>query len=500
VKKKNTPILILLLLNTYAISQDIKNTAELLELDTQYCFIQFHEKDAALRLKRAFDKTDQGRVVICHYGASHIQSEIVTTHASRLLKQKFGDAGPGFMFPFSAADTYDGINYKTSHTGKWAFSKSYQLPPKIPLGIRGMTVETMDSTASVSIKLKEKLVSNDYEITILYEPHDSIPAFQVQIDTTKKYFNSKTLSQSSLGKITINHQGEISTLQICWKKDSLQKSENQTLRLYGLNIEHKKKQGLIYHPMGVGASPFQAVLHLEKLTTHAQIIKPDIIIIDYGTNNILYTNEVPKDLDKMVEFAVTNFRKLNPEVTIILTSTQDLFYKKKYIDAAIHYNQKMDSLAAINHCLYWNFYDLSGGFKRIKYWNEKGYAKDDFIHLTQKGYELKGNLLYKSIINTLQFIDQNPEANRWSMPVCMYAELLLEKDKKDKPKFATDNKKVGKPKREDGKSPKKHVHIVKSGDTLSKIASRNNTTVNKIKKLNGLTSDKLKIGQKLRIK
>ena len=116
-KKKITPTLILLLLSNYIISQEIKNSAELLELDTQYCFIQFHENEAAQKLKRAFDKTDQSRVVICHYGASHIQSEIVTTRASRLLKQQFGDAGPGYIFPFSAADTYDGINYKTSHTG-----------------------------------------------------------------------------------------------------------------------------------------------------------------------------------------------------------------------------------------------------------------------------------------------------------------------------------------------------------------------------------------------
>jgi len=45
-----------------------------------------------------------------------------------------------------------------------------------------------------------------------------------------------------------------------------------------------------------------------------------------------------------------------------------------------------------------------------------------------------------------------------------------------------------------------HIHYsVKSGDSLSKIAKNNNTTVTKIKELNSLTSDLIKIGQDLLI-
>jgi len=40
-------------------------------------------------------------------------------------------------------------------------------------------------------------------------------------------------------------------------------------------------------------------------------------------------------------------------------------------------------------------------------------------------------------------------------------------------------------------------HVVKKGDTLSSIARRHHLTVNELKRLNGLTSTKLKIGQRL---
>jgi LysM domain/N-acetylmuramoyl-L-alanine amidase len=43
-------------------------------------------------------------------------------------------------------------------------------------------------------------------------------------------------------------------------------------------------------------------------------------------------------------------------------------------------------------------------------------------------------------------------------------------------------------------------HTVVSGDTLYSLAQRYNTTVDKIKQLNNLTSDKLAIGQRLRVR
>lgn len=43
-------------------------------------------------------------------------------------------------------------------------------------------------------------------------------------------------------------------------------------------------------------------------------------------------------------------------------------------------------------------------------------------------------------------------------------------------------------------------HTVKKGETLGGIANRHHTTVKKLKQLNNLKSDKIKVGQVLRVK
>lgn len=477
-----------------AVAQSLAELTQFLELDTQYVFFQYNSAEAAQQFVRNMRKAENERVVICHYGASHIQSEIVTTRASSLLKDRFGNAGPGYVFPFTAADSYDGINYKSSHTGKWSFAKCYQIPPKLELGIRGMTVQTTDTAASVRMAFKTPLKEEAYEIHVFLERNDSTPGVEISIDTVKYRITSDRISSADSNFITLLHRGSIGSVGVKWMNDTLTAPRRRKLTFYGMSIEHALEKGLMYQPFGVGASPFQAVLYLDKMEEQAEVIRPDIVIIDYGTNNILYTNEVPADLPDMVRKAVKKFRAVNPNVTIILTSTQDLYYKKRYIDAGIRYNLMMDSLAAANNCLYWNFYDLSGGYKRIRDWNEKGYAKDDCIHLTQKGYDLKGLLLYKSFINTLNYAEQYPTRNRWRMPVCLYEDRKSSKDKVSST--------VKESKTSTAKSTKnqKGVHVVKKGDTLSAIAAKYGTTVSKLKKINGLSSDRLQIGQKIRTK
>jgi lysophospholipase L1-like esterase len=471
--------------------QTYDESIKLLGVDTSFAYIQFPNNEAAILFQKNMNKAlHGGRTVVYHYGASHIQSEIVTTQASGLLKKKYGNAGPGFLFPFSAANTYNSINIKTSHTGEWTYAKSFQLPPKIPLGIRGMTVSTKDTSASFTITVNTPFPKEKYLLQLFLDLNALTPAFQLCINEDVCYdFNQDSLmNHLNESFLPIYFEGEIRTVELDWIGHA---EEGSTLTCYGINVEHENKKGLLYESFGVGASAFQSVLSIGKLEDHAPQLLPDVVIIDFGTNNILYTNKMDNNIPGYVNETVAKFKAINPHVSIIFTSMQDLYKNGRYIDAGIRFNEVVDSMAHATNSLYWNFYDLSGGFKKIKFWNEQGYAQKDFIHLTKKGYELKGFLLYESIEKTMAIIEKNPSQNSFRIPVKKYIELLNQK---------TTPEKIDSDEHNETATSSKKTYTVKKGDTLSEIAQKHKTTVSKLKKLNHLKNDRLQIGQKLKLK
>jgi LysM repeat protein len=259
-------------------------------------------------------------------------------------------------------------------------------------------------------------------------------------------------------------------------------SKGTRFRFYGINVEHEENHGIVYHSTGVGAAAFRSVLILEKLPEQLPLIQPDLVILDFGTNDILYENRIEPTLSKEVEKAIAWWKSMVPEVLIVLTSTQDLYYKKHPITAGVLFRDLMDSLARKNDCLFWNWYDLSGGLNTIRTWATLGYAKTDHIHLTKIGYQVKGGLLYTSFMNTLDALNKQPRLEELRIPLKEYKETIPQASspKPIPPKPST-------------------YYVVKSGDTLSAIASRNHTTVAALKRANSLSSDTIRVGQRLKI-
>lgn len=443
-----------------------------LKIDSNYAYLQAYTAGSLQKFQSLFNQVDSNKLVILHYGGSHIQAENPTTVARKKLQTKFGDGGRGLMFNYGAANTYSSINYASTFTGHWDYNKSFQgRKANLPLGVCGMVVETFDSTASLSFNLKSSIQKSKMIFTVLFE-NDSLS------NHCSIWVNNWEVTQP----INWTSEGCFFTWEDTIKNIELKikNAQGKRFRFYGINIEKEDDSGVVYHSTGVGAAAFRSILILEKLPEHTRILNPDIVLLDFGTNDILYHNSIDPHLPSEIENAISWWRKMVPEVLVVLTSTQDL-YKKKQITAGVEFRNLMDSLARKNDCLFWNWYDLSGGLNTIRTWNELGYAQKDNIHLTKKGYEVKGGLLYLSFINTLLATQKNPGINEVTVTLKSYSDTIT-----------ASNSQVDPPVR-----PKKYT--VKSGDSLSKIAEKHHTTVAKIKKLNGLRTDLIRTGQVLKI-
>jgi LysM repeat protein len=274
-----------------------------------------------------------------------------------------------------------------------------------------------------------------------------------------------------------------------------------------MSLETSQNKGLIYHSVGVGASQYGSLLLEELLDEQLPSLNPNLILLDFGTNNYLYDNQVKPELGPQIEKIINNLRSIAPKATILLTSTQDLYYKSKHVTSGIIFRNLIDSLARKNHCLFWDWYAVSGGKKSLVKWRDAGYAQTDLVHLTTKGYELKGQLLFEAIKNSLDTISKNSTLQSLAISYSEQKETIPEVIPEVKP----ENKQVVKvepkkpevkkqdPKKDTNKKPTTKVHVVKKGDSLYGIAAKYKTTVPLLKKANKLKSDNLQIGQKLTI-
>lgn len=359
--------------------------------------IQFYNSNALKDFSNAIKDIDKEQVTILHLGDSHIQSEIPTGQARQLLQKKYGEAGRGLIFPYSTAKTYSSIYYTSKHEGDWSSAKSMKLPPSLPLGILGMTARTEDSTASFTVTLNTKVPSHFKKIKIYCDK--TYDAFDIKLITDNIEVPVNVYSDSTESSYLLVDMPTIAqkiTLKIS-KTSAVQKY----FQFYGMDLVSEKNSGINYHSSGVGGARFRSVLALTHFSKQIQSINPNLVIIDFGTNDFLYDDSIKSSLEQEIKAVVGKVRVATPLASIVLCSTQDLYYKQKNIKSTEKFSKLISKLSKELECGFWDWYSISGGANSLKMWLNEGLSRQDLIHLTNSGYKVKGKLMYDAIQNSI---------------------------------------------------------------------------------------------------
>jgi LysM repeat protein len=483
---------------THGFSQQVASTIpDALQVKKNFNFLQFDDQALMKQLVSGLQSAKSSGFTIIHFGDSHIQAETPTAVVRKNLQAEYGDGGKGMMFAYSAANSYSSILYSTSHTGNWTYAKSFQSSPKLPLGVTGMTVRTDEKNVKLIFTLKKP--SPSYQnLKVFIKKDTSSFDFNLITNEAKIRINITDYLSSSLPYIEIPIIGNQTSFTI----ETVQNRAGQNhFEFYGMSLETPSKKGILYHSVGVGASQYGSLLLEELLDDQLPALSPNLIVLDFGTNNYLYDNQVKPELGVQIEKIISDLRVMCPKALILLTSTQDLYYKSKHVTEGITFRNLVDSLAKKNKCLFWDWYAVAGGKKSLTKWRDAGYAQTDLVHLTSKGYELKGQLLFEAIKNSMDSIQKNPAVSQLLLSYTESKDIVqttAEVPKKvEKPK--TEIKTAPVNKKPEVKKPvaKAKSHTVKKGDTLYGLAAKYKVSVAQIKKANRLKSDTLQIGQKL---
>ncbi len=378
--------------------------------------IEAHDPQLLDQLQNLWGRVEggkQGRMSVLHFGDSHVQGGMTAQIARHVLQEKSGNAGRGMVFPYAIAKTYSQNDYKSSFLGEWVTANSIQVYPKLPLGVSGFVAHTKSAQAGFTLDFARQFDPGAKRIQLMYRA--TAPGYTLRMKTGRWLWESKLASDGGMSSAT-----KVLTIEVPQLADVIQfeliKPEQSTdddwFELHGLNLENQVSTGAIYHNLGVGGAAFASLLAQQHFETQSALLKPDLVILDWGTNDLIYKNQIPAALEKTVVDTIERVRVAHPQALILLTSVQDTFFRKKEVTATHEFAHWMRKIARENHCLFYDWHRIAGGRDAMRTWYAFGLAQPDHVHLSSGGYAIKGELLAEAILNAIDWRKQNPKSTK----------------------------------------------------------------------------------------
>lgn len=456
-------------------------------------FVEWYHPSAILPFFYKLRESEQHKVKIIHIGDSHIQSDFNTGHIRMKMQELFGYGGRGFCFPYQCAGTHATYDYYTKAVGEWTYSRNIQKEPLYDMGITGATIHTTDSLAGFQIIFRSR-----YKVI-----KPSFTRIQVYYKNDPKSFSLKLITaDSSYIQPTFQEQNRRNYLEYIIPEgiDSLIFSVEKTnavqnfFECYGVHIDTPEDQGILYSSVGINGAGYHSLLSETLFPMQISQYQPDLVVLDLGANDFYQGGFNKTIMRSNLESIINMIRKNAPNSCILLTNSQDIYNKKYDVSGCVDFSQLTREVAREKNCALYDYFTISGGQYSMIKWQTEKLARKDRVHLTASGYLLKGELFTSALLNSYnEYLTNNIKDSLTVKNFCIDTNLVKVKDTDNLSEDTLATKMIPK------MVPKiqKKYHIVKSGQTLSGIASKYRISISKIKALNGLRSDLIRPGQRL---
>lgn len=365
------------------------------------------------------------QISVVHFGDSHVQLGWLVAPIRQRLQAVRGDGGRGMVFPYAIAKTYSQEDFTSTFSGLWRSANSMQQPPKLGVGLSGFVATTNDPAAGFAMRFKGADISLAQEVSLYYRVIgdsyriDLVAAGQRQSDVVAPTGDGRVHQLRFPAGVPIGELSvQVSRLnpvpsgaKLPAAQVVIAPGQMASFEIHGLDLR-LPVAGLTYHNLGVGGAAYKALLQQKYFEDVYPFLKPDLVILDWGTNDIIYKNEVPPDLADTVIRTIQRIRAIDPDVTILLTNVQDMAYRGRSVTAAAALSSQMRRIAREQNCLFYDWYRTSGGPDTIDLWLAAGFASKDRIHLNGRGYRKRGEALADALMRTIAVVTTRPDTNQ----------------------------------------------------------------------------------------
>ena len=372
---------------------------------TEYSFLNIDENKLDIyegtnwqvfikKLKLQWTKGGQ-KINIAHFGGSHIQADIWSNRMRQHFQNisPFNNSGRGMVFPFRIIGSNGSPYLKTSHIGKWKGYRNSVSSHTSPFGLLGARAVLLDSISKINFWVNKNHCTNCFydQVDVFYNDSNNNYCIDILSDSIE-WIKENTVSGISSFKLL--HPLDSISISITKIDDS------GSFELFGFRLQNQNT-GFSYHSVGVNGASVPSYLKCEYLPKELGLVQPDLVIFSIGINDAYepsFSSEIfSENYDSLIQIV----KQINPNAAIILTTNNDSYYKRKYVnERALEVKEAMYAIAKKHDAVVWDFFEIMGGLDSILKWEELGLAKKDKIHLTPDGYKLVGDLFFEAILNS----------------------------------------------------------------------------------------------------
>jgi len=334
-----------------------------------------------------------GTVRILHYGDSPTTGDLITADARAALQKEFGDGGAGFVLIARPWAWYNHRGVEMEANSSWKIDIAGNTSVKDGMhGLGGVSfVGGPGATAHWKVRSQGMI-----EIAYLTQPGGG--AFAVDADDTE-LGTVETASDArapGYAPFKIPQGAQKFTLKVT----------NGSVRLYGAEFR-RPAQGVIYSALGINGANVTLLSHAfneHHWATELHHYQPDLVIVNYGTNESGFPDFVNKTWGPEMREVVRRLHAALPGGSILLMSPMDRGERKlageiETMPVLPRLVQIEAGVAKDTGAAFFNTFEAMGGQGTMARWYaaEPRLVSSDFIHPMPAVAKIVGELLYNAL-------------------------------------------------------------------------------------------------------
>jgi lysophospholipase L1-like esterase len=357
-------------------------SAASLTLDSPYLFDQNGVLDhfyAALQTLASGQRDRPVRIV--HYGDSPTTADLITGDARELLQDRFGNGGSGFVLLAKPWAWYGHRGVDVNGTG-WNIDTAVGSMREAAYGLGG-AIFTGDPGAATTIRL-DSADATAVEVEYLQEPSGGSVNVSANGVAVGSVSTAGDAGKNGAASVALPEGTKVVQLRV----------SGGTVQVFGVVFSHGTR-GLTYDSIGLnGASTtvMSRAFSPANFSDALQHRNPDLVIINYGTNESSYPAYVDKQYEGELRRAIARVRAALPEASILVMSPMDRGTKAggdsivtmPAIPRLVSIQQRV---AGELGCGFFDTYDAMGGNGTMAKWydGQPRMVAADLIHPSPQG-------------------------------------------------------------------------------------------------------------------